>query len=89
MKISSNYKFREIAGCYYVIPVGNAEGTQKDTFQLTETAAWIWKQTETDISEEEIAQKMTQEYDVGLPQARAAVKQFLSELRRQGMMDQD
>lgn len=89
MRIRTNrsYKYREIAGEYYLIPVAEAADKSKVPFQLTETAAWIWTQIETGINIEEIVVKMTEEFEVNLDVARNATESFIIFLLNQGILD--
>lgn len=89
MKTNKNYKYREIAGEYYLIPVGTAAEKSKSPIQLTETAAWIWRHiTEDDCpSSEVLAEKLTDDYEVTLTQARCAVQQFLTLLQDHGLLE--
>lgn len=87
MKTNSNYKYREIAGGYYLIPVRTAAKISLTPIQLTETAAWIWQQVNLCASVEELIRKMTLEYEVDQAHARKAVTQFLDELTRQGLIE--
>ena len=85
-----NYKYCEIAGEYYLIPVGTAAEKSRDPIQLSETAAWIWRQiTKKDCpSLEVLAEKMTEDYEVSLTQAHIAVQQFLTVLKERGLVEQ-
>lgn len=89
MRVRTNrsYKYREIAGEYYLIPVAEAADKSKVPFQLTETAAWIWTQIETGINIEEIVVKMTEEFEVNLDVARNATESFIIFLLNQGILD--
>lgn len=89
MKANTNYKYREIAGEYYLIPVGAAAEKSKAPIQLTETAAWIWRHiNESDCpSSEVLAKKLTDDYEVTLTQARSAVQQFLTLLQDHGLLE--
>lgn len=89
MKINSNYKYREIAGSHYLIPVGVAAEKSIAPIQLTETASWIWNNiTEiTQPSLETLAKKMTEEYAIDYPQAYSSIKGFLEQLYKQGLLE--
>lgn len=89
MKTNRNYKIREIAGEYYLISVGAEIGRTPEPIQLTETAAWIWRQMEAGVLPARLPEKMTAEYDVELAQARVSVRRFLAELLRQGLIEAD
>lgn len=84
-----NYKYREIAGEYYLIPVGTAAEKSRDPIQLSETAAWIWRHIDNDtqISAEALAKDMTDEYEVTLTHAQASVCQFLALLQNKGLLE--
>lgn len=89
MKTNSNYKYREIAGEYYLIPVGFAAEKSTTPIQLTETAAWIWRNIN-DVahsSPEILAMKMTEEYEIDIAQAYTAVNHFLTQLSNQGLLE--
>jgi len=87
MKANKDYKYREIAGEHYLIPVGVAAEKTPAPIQLSETAAWIWRQIEKGVSDQEMAEEMTLEYEVDPARARAAVEQFLIRLREQGLAE--
>ncbi len=89
MRIKTNhcYKYREIAGHFYLIPVGEAAERSKTPLQLTETAAWIWTKMEEESSTEEIAFEMIKEYEVSLDDARNAVEQYAALLLDKGMAE--
>ena len=55
--------------------------------QLSETAAWIWRQIQNGVSDKKMAEKMTLEYDVDLTHAHVAVQSFLGELLEQGLIE--
>lgn len=87
MKENKEYKYREIAGEYYLIPVGAAAEKAPAPIQLSETAAWIWRQIQNGVSDKKMAEKMTLEYDVDLTHAHVAVQSFLGELLEQGLIE--
>lgn len=89
MRIRTNrsYKYREIAGEYYLIPVAEAADKSKVPFQLTETAAWIWTQIEESVPKEEMISRMTEEFEVDPATAGKAVEQFIEVLIKQGMLE--
>lgn len=90
MRASTYYKYREIAGEYYLIPVGTAADKSRDPIQLSETAAWIWRQiTKKEcLSLEALAEEMTDDYEVTLTQAGIAIQQFLTALKERGLLEQ-
>lgn len=89
MQIRTNrsYKYREIAGEYYLIPTSEAADRSKIPLQLTETAAWIWIQLGKGVSKEDLVCRMTEEYEVDPVAAGKAVDQFIEVLLEQGMLE--
>ncbi len=89
MRIRTNrsYKYREIAGEYYLIPTLEAAERSKIPLQLTETAAWIWIQIDKGLPKEEMIARMTEEFEVDFETAGKAVKQFMEALLKQGMLE--
>lgn len=89
MKTNNNYKYHEIAGEYYLIPVGVAAEKSIVPIQLTETAAWIWRAINEAAhpTSKILAEKMTTEYDISAAQAYTAINQFLTQLHEQGLLE--
>lgn len=82
MKIKSGFMLRSIAGSYIVVPVGKRSADFNGMITLNETSAFLWKQLETGATEEELAAAILRNYeDVDEAQAKAAVRQFLDQLR--------
>lgn len=86
MKVNGAYKYRIIAGNYYLIPVGEAAKKWDGPLQLTETAAWIWTALEEGKTSEVIVKEMTEEFDVEMDEARRAVDGFCLSLLQQGIL---
>lgn len=89
MRIRTNrsYKYREIAGEYYLIPTLEAAERSKIPLQLTETAAWIWIQIEKGKESEEIAVTMTKEFEVNLDVAHKATEKFIAFLLNHDLLE--
>ena len=87
IRTNRNYKYREIAGEYYLIPVAEAADKSKVPFQLTETAARIWTEIEKGVPKEKMISRMTEEFEVDPATAGKAVEQFIEVLLNQGMLE--
>ncbi len=86
MHLKQDYKLRIFAGQYYLFSVSKAPSSDT-VIQLSETAAWIWTQTEKGLPKEEISLLMTEEFEVDLATARKAVDGFLELLLQRGMAE--
>lgn len=53
---------------------------------LNESAAFLWKQLENDITKEELIKRLTEEYDVDYERASISVEKFISKLNEIGCL---
>ncbi len=83
-RINQNYRFREIAGKFYLLPVGEAADVCDQPVELTETAACIWNSLAKGASAEEAAEALTEEFEVDLGTALTGVRRFMEVLAQQG-----
>lgn len=87
MKIKDGFLLRQIAGGTVVVPVGKASVDFNGMITLNETGAFLWKLLENDISEEELLQRLTAEYDISEDIAKADINAFISKLKDAGLID--
>lgn len=80
MKTNDEYMLREIAGEAMLIPTGSASQKLNGMIQLTESAAFIWKQVDSAADLEEIVARVQGEFDVDEETARRDIYGFLREL---------
>ena len=64
--MQNDYLLREIAGEYMLVPLGNSSFNSMVSFN--ETGAFVWKKLEQGLTEEEIANALTVEYNVAYNQ---------------------
>lgn len=77
--MQNDYLLREIAGEYMLVPLGNSSFNSMVSFN--ETGAFVWKKLEQGLTEEEIANALTVEYNVAYNQALEDVKQLVDYLK--------
>lgn len=77
--MQNDYLLREIAGEYMLVPLGNSSFNSMVSFN--ETGAFVWKKLEQGLTEEEIANALTVEYNVVYNQALEDVKQLVDYLK--------
>lgn len=87
MKIKDGFLLRQIAGGTVVVPVGKASVDFNGMITLNETGAFLWKLLENDISEEELLQRLTAEYDISEDIAKADINAFIGKLKDAGLID--
>lgn len=84
--MKNNYLLREIAGEYMLVPLGERGLTFNSIVTFNETAAFIWKRLEENLTEEEIAKALTLEYNVTYQQALEDVQQLIGYLKEKNVL---
>ncbi len=80
MKIKDGFVLREVAGDTVVLPSGDLEINAMIT--LNESAAFLWKKMQEDISVEQLVQAVVESYpDVDAATAKVAVEGFVQQLK--------
>lgn len=80
IKISENFMLREFADEYIVVPTGEAAAQFNGMMNLTETAAFIWREVQAGKTREEIVDNMLKEFDIDVETATRDVNGFIDEL---------
>ena len=73
MKINDDFYMKEVAGLNVVVATGESAENMNAMINLNESAAFLWKQLENDITKEELIKRLTEEYDVDYERARVSV----------------
>lgn len=83
MKIIRNNEFvlREIAGESFLIPIGEVAAKFNGMITLNGMSAFLWKQLENTITEEELVEAILEVYDVEETQATADIHEFLKRMK--------
>lgn len=87
MLIKKEFVLREIAGDFVLVPIGKTSGEFKGLFPISETGAFIWNLLPEADSDEFIIEKFLSEYEVERDTVSADVNEFLSALRKYGIID--
>lgn len=87
MKIKKQLIKRDIAGDTILVPVGKTVYDSNGLFVLNEWATFIWDILPSVETEEQIVEKILEEYDVSKEQATADIAQFLDKLRELQIID--
>ncbi len=87
MKINKEMILREIAGDNILVPAAETVLDLNGLFIVTETGAFIWSLLPSVNSEDEILEKMLDEYDVDKETAQKDITEFLERLRKFGIID--
>ena len=83
---NDNMLSREIAGEVVVVPLRRGSQARTSIFTLNEVGAVVWDLIAATRPTSEIAQAVAERFEVSEAQALADVIEFLSELKKQGMI---
>ena len=81
-KIKQEFVLRRIAGENVLIPVGNQGDKFQGIITLNETGRFIWEKLEEGKNLEEIAEMITEEYEVSREKAERDVNRICEQLRK-------
>ena len=86
MKIKSGFVLREAAGSYVVIKLGG-ETDLRRMITLNETGAVIWNAIDEGLSKEDIARRITDEYDIDEKTALKDVESFIIKMSEADVLE--
>lgn len=86
MKIKDGYLLREVAGSNIVVPIGEGEMDFSGVITLNDVGAFLWKNLEEDVTEEELVQRVLKEYDIDEETARKDVAEYMTSLKGAGFI---
>ena len=86
MDIKLEFILRDIAGDLLLVPAGKSALDLNGMLTLNEMGGEIWKLLPQVRDEEELIQRLLEEYEVGEEELRADVTEFLDSLRKLGIL---
>lgn len=88
MKIKEGFELKEIADRFVAIPTHENVVDFSSVIMLNETSAFMWNLLEeTDMTEDELTQKLLSEYDVDEKTAVSDVSDFIAELKKAEVLE--
>lgn len=87
MKIKEGFVLREIAGKAVVIAVGEASRTFHGMINLNSVGKEIWQGVAEGLDEDEIAQRLTEIYEVDLETAKADTHRLILKMDETGVLE--
>jgi len=86
MKINENFLLKNIAGKNVVVPVGSAGKNLNGMITLkNDSSVYLWKCFAEDVSPEEVAEKIVNEFGLEYEKATAYVNAFIEKLSPYGV----
>ena len=87
MKIKKELIKRDIAGDTILVPVGKTVYDSTGLFVLNEVATFIWDILADVETEQDMVEKILEEYDVSKEEAEKDVAEFFAKLREMQIID--
>ncbi len=81
MKIKKKFLLREVMGENILVPVGDSETTFNGIASLNDIGVFIWQNIESAKDEDELLQRILDEYEVDKDVAKADLDEFLGKLK--------
>lgn len=86
MRIKDGFVLKEIAGVNVVVPIASQMVSFKAIISLNESGAFLWKQLESEKTEEELLKAFLSEYDIDETTALADIAEFLSNMKKADLL---
>ena len=89
MNINKAFVLRCVAGEHLLIPTGAAAARIQGLVTLNESGALLYRRLSGDCTEADLVAALTAEYDVSAQEAQSDVAEFLSHMRKLGIVMED
>lgn len=80
------YQLRYAAGIYWLLDMAQEGLPYKKPIPFNEQAAMIWKMIAEGMTLKEIANRLSQLYQISIEETKSDVQEFLEQLRKQGVV---
>lgn len=80
MKIKDGFILRKIAGEDIVVPIGNNIADFNGVIRLNESAGFLWRELQEELSKEDLIDKLIKEYEIDTELASSDVEHFINVL---------
>lgn len=87
MKIKEGFILRTVAGQNVVVPVGSNAMNFNAAITLNDSAAFLWKQLESEKTEQELLVALTDEYEIDSATAKGDITVFLNVLKEHEILE--
>ena len=87
MKIKDGFILREVLGKTVVVAVGKRVKEFNGIINLNSSSAFLWRALSEDVTEEQLVQKLLEEYEVEEGVARRDVSLFIEKLKEAKLIE--
>ncbi len=86
MKVADGFTLKTIADTHVLVPLGSNVVSFRSIVSLSESGAFLWKQLETDKTEDELVAALTTEYDIDEQTARTDIQEFIENMKKANLI---
>ncbi len=86
MKAADGFTLKSIADTFVLVPLGSNVVSFRSIVSLSESGAFLWKQLETEKTEDELVAALTKEYDIDEQTARADIQEFVANMKKANLI---
>lgn len=88
MKVKEGFIVKKVIDDYVVVPVGDNFMDFSSIINLNETGAFLWKCMENDITEDELVNLLSKEYEVDASEVKDDVADFIESLKNAKLLSE-
>jgi len=86
MKLKYEFAVKQVCGLWVAVPVGESAKKYHGVINLNESGADMMKFLSEDITEEELVQKMLEEYEAPEEIIRKDVTEFIEQIKKENIL---
>lgn len=87
MKIKDGFVLREIADTIVAVPTGDLVNEFQGMINLTNSAKYVWELLQEDTTIDEVAEKLSQKYNIDINKAKEDVEKFINNLKNSNLIE--
>lgn len=88
MKVKEGFIIKKVIDDYVVVPVGDNFMDFSSIINLNETGAFLWQCMENDITEDELVNLLSKEYEVDASEVKDDVADFIESLKNAKLLSE-
>ncbi|MCI5970952.1 MAG: PqqD family protein [Clostridia bacterium] len=88
MKVKEGFIVKKVIDDYVVVPVGDNFMDFSSIINLNETGAFLWQCMENDITEDELVNLLSKEYEVDASEVKDDVADFIESLKNAKLLSE-
>ena len=87
MRLKDGFIFRKIAGDNVIVPIGQQIQKFNGLIKINDSAAFLWNLLKEEITQDELIDKLIEEYQIDRDLATSDVENFINILKQNDMIE--